>query len=184
MKNLVTFILVSTCTVSSAYADRVIGITDGDTLTVLHNRTPIKVRLANVDSPEKSQSYGQVSKRSLSDLCYGKDALLNVQSTDRYGRTVAEVVCDGVNVNRVQVQRGMAWVYERYNKDRSLIAFQREAKAAKKGLWADPSPVPPWEFRRPDGNQVRSSPLDSELCVTGPRGGRYQIVDGKKQYGC
>jgi micrococcal nuclease len=132
-----------------AFAHQVIGIADGDTLTLLVDRKPVKIRLANIDAPEKAQSWGSRSKQSLSDLCWGKDATYETQDVDRYGRTVAVVKCGGVEVNRAQVERGMAWTYTRYNKDRSLPALQDKARQQGSGLWADGDrAVPPWEFRR------------------------------------
>jgi micrococcal nuclease len=166
-----------------AFAHKVIGIADGDTLTLLVDTKPLKVRLANVDAPEKAQAFGQRSKQSLSDLCFGKDATYKVQDVDRYGRTVAVVICAGVEANRAQVARGMAWVYLKYNKDRSLPAVQAQAKLKRAGLWADKSPVAPWEFRHPPKNGAAVAAND-ETCHVGPRGGRYQVINGQKRYGC
>lgn len=135
---------------ASAHAVPVIGIQDGDTLTVLYERRPIRIRLAFVDSPEKLQSFGERAKQSLSDLCFRKDALLKVISTDKYGRAVALVSCAGVNVNRAQVERGLAWVHTKYNQDPSLLALQVMAAAKRRGLWAESHPIPPWTFRRTD----------------------------------
>ncbi len=130
-----------------AFADQVIGIADGDTLTVLHEGRPLRIRLGNIDAPEKAQAFGEKSKQSLSDLCYRQDATYTTQAVDRYGRTVAVVTCAGVNVNRMQVELGMAWVYTQYNQDRSLMALQEQAKSAHRGLWIDKDPVPPWTYR-------------------------------------
>lgn len=135
-------------TAAPAYAHKVIGIADGDTLTLLVDKKPLKIRMANIDAPERKQAFGTRSRQSLSDLCWEKDATYEVQDVDRYGRTVAVVHCDGVNANRAQVEQGMAWAYTRYNKDRSLPELQKEAQWEKRGLWADPDSVPPWEFRR------------------------------------
>ena len=126
----------------------VVSIADGDTLTVLEDRKQVKIRLANIDAPEKKQAFGERSRQSLADLCFRKDATYQTQTIDRYKRIVAVVTCDGVEANRAQVERGMAWVYERYNKDSRLPAVQEQAKSAGHGLWADPAPVPPWEWRR------------------------------------
>ena len=139
-------ILLSTCAISQAA--QVIAITDGDTLKVLQGRQQIKVRLADIDAPEKRQPFGQRSRQSLSDLCFGKDARLDVRNKDRYGRTVARVYCDGIDANRAQVERGLAWVYTHYNTDPKLPAVEQAARAAGVGLWRDPKPVPPWEWRR------------------------------------
>lgn len=93
---------------------RVVGIADGDTLTVL---TPaqeqVKVRLAEIDAPEKAQAFGQVAKKSLSDLAYAKTVEVRVVTTDRYGRTVGAVTVEGQDINRLQVERGMAWAYRK-----------------------------------------------------------------------
>jgi micrococcal nuclease len=159
-------------------AHQVVGIADGDTMTLLVDRRPLKIRLANIDAPEKKQPFGQRSKESLSNLCWGKDATYQAQTIDKYGRTVAVVTCGGVEANRAQVERGMAWVYAKYNADLSLPKVMAAAKASGKGLWVDKAPVPPWEFRHP-----AKTPSDS-TCYTGPRGGHYRIVSGHKQYGC
>jgi endonuclease YncB( thermonuclease family) len=128
---------------------RVVGITDGDTITVLVARQEIKVRLADVDAPESKQAFGTRSKQALSDLCFRKDARLDTQGKDRYGRTIATVYCAGKNANAEQVWQGMAWVFDRYAKpDSPLYGLQREARAARRGLWGDPQPVPPWEWRQ------------------------------------
>ena len=180
MKKLFIILAIVTAPV---FADQVIGIADGDTLTVLHDRKPLKIRLGNIDAPEKKQAFGEKSKQSLSDMCYRKDATYRIQNIDRYGRTVAVVTCAGVEVNHAQVERGLAWVYAQYNKDGSLPVVQAGAKAARRGLWADASPIPPWEFRRPQ-NAVQTVAVNDAECHIGPRGGRYRIVNGKKQYGC
>ncbi|OGT84318.1 MAG: nuclease [Gammaproteobacteria bacterium RIFCSPLOWO2_02_FULL_61_13] len=134
-----------------AWADftgRVVAVADGDTITVLREREQVKVRLVEIDAPEKAQAFGNRSKQSLSDLCFNKTARLDDKGKDRYGRTLARVYCDGADANAEQVRRGMAWVYDRYVTDRGLYSIQDEARAAKRGLWADNSPVPPWEWRR------------------------------------
>lgn len=142
-----------------AYAEtsgKVIGISDGDTLTVLVERQQVKVRLVEIDAPEKGQAFGNRSKQSLSDLCFDRTATLADKGKDRYGRTLAQVYCDGIDANAEQVRRGMAWVYDRYVTDRGLYLIQEEAKAAKRGLWADTEPMPPWEWRH------RGKTTDSE----------------------
>ena len=126
-----------------------VGVTDGDTITVLlSTRQQIKVRLTEIDAPESKQAFGQQSKQSLSDLCFGKTARLVDHGVDRYGRTLARVYCAGTDANREQIKRGMAWVFDRYVTDRSLYADQDEARAGKRGLWRDAYPIPPWEWRR------------------------------------
>lgn len=136
------------CTLAPAHAYQVIGIADGDTLTLLVDRTPLKIRLANIDAPEKRQAFGQRSKQSLSDLCYGKDATYQAQTIDKYRRTVAVVTCGGIEANRTQVERGFAWVYPKYNKDSTLPAVEDAARAGRRGLWVDKEQLPPWEWRK------------------------------------
>ena len=115
---------------------------------MLRDKTPFKIRLANIDAPEKAQPFGQRSKQSLSELCFGKDASYTVQSLDRYKRAIAVVTCQGVEANRQQVARGMAWVYVKYNADRSLVGLESQARQAGRGLWREEPAIAPWEFRR------------------------------------
>lgn len=141
------------CLACGAHAEtisaKVVGVADGDTLTVLiDGRTQLKVRLLEIDAPENRQAFGNRSKQSLSDMCFGKQARVESSGIDRYGRTLGRVYCAGVDSNAEQVKRGMAWVYDRYVKDRSLYAVQESARGARVGLWADVNPIPPWEFRR------------------------------------
>ena len=133
---------------AQAHADQVVGVSDGDTLTVLRNGKQVKVRLANIDAPEKKQPFGARSKQALSLLCFGRNAALEAGETDRYGRMVAVVHCGGVNANVAQVRNGMAWVYRQYNHDASLPAVEAVARLSRTGLWSDPMPLEPWLFRK------------------------------------
>lgn len=126
-----------------------VSVHDGDTLTVLIEQRQIRVRLTEIDAPELSQPFGRRSKQSLSELCFGKTAELDIRSHDRYGRTLAQVTCAGKDANAEQVRRGYAWTYTRYaRRDSPLYGLQLEARAARRGLWDDPAPVPPWDWRR------------------------------------
>lgn len=128
---------------------RVVGIADGDTLTCLTSaKEQIKIRLAEIDAPEKKQPFGQRSKQSLGELCYEKRADVRVVDTDRYGRTVGRVICAGIDANIAQVRRGMAWVYDQYSRDPVLHRLQANAKVTHTGLWSDADPVAPWEWRK------------------------------------
>ena len=143
-----TIILIALLLGDFAYAHKVIGISDGDTMTLLVDNKPLKIRLANIDAPEKRQNYGQKSKESLSDICWNTDATYEAQTIDRYGRTVSIVHCNGIEANTEQVKRGMAWVYVKYNKDAALPALEQSARASKVGLWSDDNPIAPWVFRK------------------------------------
>lgn len=134
---------------AAAFFAIVIGISDGDTLTVLHKHESVKIRLAEIDAPEKAQPFGTKSKQALSDLCFDKLAEVIPQTKDRYGRTVARVKCDGHDASEQQVRSGMAWVFDRYVTDRSLYQLQDEARNNGIGLWVDTNPIPPWEWRKP-----------------------------------
>lgn len=145
----VTLFITATGTSAQTFTGQVVSIADGDTLTVLvDGNRQVKVRLAEIDAPEKKQPFGTRSRQALGDLCFRKPAEIKTQTIDRYGRTVARVKCAGRDANADQVRTGMAWVYDRYVTDRSLYAVQAEAKAARRGLWADAAPVPPWDWRR------------------------------------
>ena len=146
-KILLPLVAILVLTPAIAFADLVTKVADGDTLSVMHEGKRVVIRLANVDAPEKKQVFGAASKKSLVSLCLDKEATYTTQTIDRYGRNVAVVNCGGVEVNREQVIRGMAWAYTPYNKDTSLPALQEKAKNGKVGLWRGKHPTPPWLFR-------------------------------------
>lgn len=135
-------------------AGRVVGVSDGDTLTILDgSNTQYKIRLAAIDAPEKAQPFGQRGKQKLSDICFGKNASVNVISVDRYGRSVGEIECDGINANEAIIQSGFAWVYRKYAKGYGhLYALEDDAKNSRRGLWADSNPIAPWEWRKAKRN--------------------------------
>lgn len=128
----------------------VIGIADGDTLFILDqkNKTRFTVRLTEIDAPERNQAFGKRSRQSLSQLCYRKIARIKSHGRDRYNRILGRVYCNGVDANAEQIRRGLAWAYSRYLDDSRLYVLQDEARNAKRGLWIDKDPVPPWRFRR------------------------------------
>tara|TARA_R110001583_G_scaffold31978_2_gene109004 strand:- start:10406 stop:10828 length:423 start_codon:yes stop_codon:yes gene_type:complete len=127
----------------------VIAIADGDTLTVLdEDFQQVKVRLAEIDAPEKKQPFGSRSRQSLGELCHEKLAKVRVIDVDRYKRIVGRVSCAGVDANAAQVRRGMAWVHDRYAKDKTLYRLQDEARSAGRGLWVDRNPIAPWDWRK------------------------------------
>jgi endonuclease YncB( thermonuclease family) len=131
---------------------RVVGVTDGYTITVLRNRTPVKVRLHGIDCPESRQDFGSRAKQATSELAFGKEVAVRPVDTDRYGRTVAEVVLpDGRVLSHELVKAGLAWWYARYApKDSTLRRLEAEARAARRGIWSQPDPSPPWAWRRGD----------------------------------
>lgn len=134
---------------------RVVGVADGDTVTVLDaDKVQHKIRLAGIDAPEKSQPFGNRSKVSLSDLVFSKDVTVEVVKKDRYGREVGKIFVGRLDANLEQVRRGFAWHYKAYQREQSLDdreaydQAEMEARTSKRGLWLDVDPVPPWEFRK------------------------------------
>jgi endonuclease YncB( thermonuclease family) len=131
------------------FSGNVVGVADGDTISVMHNGKAVKVRLQGIDCPEKRQAYGARAKQFTSQRVFGQVVTVIVSGTDRYGRTLGEVVLgDGTNLNRTLVEEGLAWWYRQYSNDDALRQLEEEARAAGRGLWADRDPVPPWEFRK------------------------------------
>jgi endonuclease YncB( thermonuclease family) len=130
----------------------VVGISDGDTLKARCGEPgayeQVTIRLAEIDAPEKGQAFGRRSKEALSALCFGVHATIKPVAVDRYGRTVARVECNGLDASSEQVRIGMAWRFVRYSNDRAMQSVEDAARTARKGLWGDPTPVPPWEYRK------------------------------------
>ena len=144
-----TILLLALNASAAELTGRVVSIADGDTLTVLVDRKQVKVRLADIDAPERKQPYGTRSRQSLAELCHREQATVISRDKDRYGRVVGYVSCAGIDANAEQVRRGLAIVYERYaNPGSPLYALQDAAKAERRGLWTDAKSVPPWEWRR------------------------------------
>lgn len=128
---------------------RVVGVHDGDTLTGLDDaKTQHKIRLDAIDAPELGQPFGQAAKKALSEKVFGKDVVVTVKTRDKYGRTVGHVLIDGRDVNLEMLEEGMAWHYVKYDHNRGLREAEQQARVAKTGLWQDPGPEPPWDWRR------------------------------------
>jgi endonuclease YncB( thermonuclease family) len=131
----------------SAWADftgKVVGVADGDSITVLRDRQQVKVRLVEIDAPESGQPFGNRSKRALADLVKGQQVLVVERGHDNYQRTLGRVYRGDLDVSAEQVRQGMAWVFRQYAKDATLYPIEAEAKEQKRGLWRDPEPEPDW----------------------------------------
>jgi endonuclease YncB( thermonuclease family) len=128
----------------------VLSVSDWDTLSVVVNGAQEKVRLNGIDCPEKGQAYDKRAKQAASELVYGKTVTLQTYGKDKYGRTIADVLLlDGTNVNHILVEDGWCLWYLKYaSGDTVLEGRENEARKGRKGLWADPQPVPPWEWRK------------------------------------
>ena len=135
-----------------AWTGKVVGIADGDTITVMRDgREQVKIRLYGIDAPESGQAFGKVSKRNLSAMVHGRSVQVEVMDMDRYGRTVARIFVDGEDVNAAQLLSGHAWLFKQYCKDwvcGEWVGLEAEARSNDAGLWADKDPTPPWQWRR------------------------------------
>jgi micrococcal nuclease len=148
---LALILLLSLPSLSWAWSGKVVGVTDGDTITVLHAGRGEKIRLYGIDCPEKGQGFGSKAKQATSRLTFGKIAEVEPVDQDRYGRTVAFVKVGDTLLNEELVRQGLAWVYAQYCKRPvcgEWVRLEAGARKAKRGLWADPQAIPPWEFRR------------------------------------
>lgn len=142
-------LLVPELAIAADFAGKVVSVLDGDMIEVFHNSIPERVRLNGIDCPEKSQPFGKAARKFTSSLVFGNQVTVQVIGRDQYGRTIGEVTLgDGRSLNRELIRAGFAWWYRKYSKDFSLGDLEDEARMAKRGLWADPNPIPPWEWRK------------------------------------
>lgn len=191
-----TYLLViALCSTSFAWQGKVVGVSDGDTIKVLHNGKQEKIRLYGVDTPEKAQDFGQKAKQFTSDAVFGEMVDVKPVDTDRYGRTVGIVIYAGtMNLNAELLRAGYAWVYTQYCKRpecRGWKFIEAKARDEKNGLWSVANPVPPWEFRR-NGNSsgVRSSVIEptsskrSSVVYRGNVSSHVYHATGCRQYEC
>ena len=130
-------------------------VTDGDTIVVLDaSKVQHKIRLTGIDAPERSQAFGTKSKEHLSDLVAGKSVVVDYSKYDRYQRILGKVLVGGEDVNLEQVEAGLAWHYKKYQGEQTpadrveYSDAELEARRLKIGLWHDPNPIPPWEYRQ------------------------------------
>lgn len=142
---------------------RVTAVADGDTVTLVDSdQIRHKIRLAGIDAPEARQPYGQVARRSLSEMVEGQWVQVHYDKSDRYGRLVGKIELDGRDVNLEQLRRGLAWHYKKYENEQSLsdrkayAAAQEQAQSDQRGLWRDAQPKAPWDYRA----SLRQAELD------------------------
>ena len=153
MKRLLITILILCCPLTAhAWIAKVVSVTDGDTIKVFNaEKDQVKIILYGIDTPEKGQPYGKAAGEYLACLIAGEIVDIETVTKDRYGRTVGIVTEGGSNINQEMVFSGYAWVYRRYC-DKPFCNFwlnlEDEARIGKSGLWQEPNPIPPWEWRR------------------------------------
>lgn len=141
------FVLASPPKIVEEFTGKVIAVTDGDTIKVLVKNETITIRLEGIDAPESKQSFGNKSKQALSDVVFGKEVTIKKTGDDRYGRTLGIVMVGDVDANAKMVEGGWAWHYQKYNSEERLAKLETVAQEAKRGLWAEASPLAPWEYR-------------------------------------
>jgi len=133
--------------VPSHLEGKVVGVLDGDSLEILVDKKPLMVRLHAIDAPEWDQARGKDAKKALSQLAFGKQAVVEVKGLDNNERTLGRVNIGKVELNAEMLERGWAWHFKRFDQDEKLAKLETEARKAKRGLWADKKPEPPWEYR-------------------------------------
>lgn len=151
---------ISTATLADTLIGKVVGITDGDTITVLDEdqQKERKIRLMGIDTPEKAQPFGQNAKQSLSDLVFGQQVSVEWHKLDRDKRIVGKVLVNDQDANLEQVRRGLAWHYKKYEREQEPLdratysQAEIEARMGNRGLWSDLSPIPPWDWRKSKKN--------------------------------
>ena len=130
-------------------AGKVVGVADGDTITVLDgNKNQHRIRLLHIDCPESNQAFGTKAKQALSDKVFGEQVVIRWSERDRYDRILGDVHVGKRWVNAEMVKDGFAWHYKQYSKDETIAKAETEARALKLNIWSQANPTPPWDFRR------------------------------------
>lgn len=150
----ITLMLMTSAASSDTLTGRIVGISDGDTLTLLVDRQQYKIRIASIDAPERHQAWGDKSKLNISRLSFSQQAVADCPKVDRWDRQICKVTVKGVDIGLEQVKDGMAWWYRKYAKEQAAedqpIYENAElmSQLGRRGLWGDTNPMPPWDFRR------------------------------------
>ena len=180
---------------------RVVKVADGDTLTVLAAAgragsmnppppatTQHKIRLNGIDAPESHQAFGNVSKKHLSSLVFGKDVRVKYKSRDKYGRILGTVYVDGLDINLEMIRAGLAWHYKRFDSTLAYAAAELEARQSRRGLWSDPNPTPPEQFRHTSSNKRHNRNCENyrkrgAILAASPKGHLVLSAEGKGHVG-
>ena len=150
--------------IADSVSGRVVGVTDGDTFTLLtENEKQLKVRVAEIDAPERGQAYGKKSHQALAGLVFKKEVTIDVQVIDKYGRLVGRPIVGGRDISAEMLRLGAAWVYRTYCDDPKMYEIEKQAKEQQTGLWGMPEHerVPPWEWRRGKRNNSTGNPMQN-----------------------
>jgi len=167
---------------------RVVNVLDGDSLRVTDGDRELEVRLHGIDAPEYGQPGSAAAHAALRKLTRGGTLTLTPVTIDRFGRTVGELHRDGQHLNRTLVAEGHAWVFRRFAEDPALLRAEAQARAAERGLWGQPSPMPPWEWRDRQAAATAKPPREDPAapCLikgnVSSRGERIYHVPGQEYY--
>ena len=149
IKPLLALIILSSYLLSYELVGKVVKVTDGDTVTVLApDKKQHKIRLNDIDAPEKKQAFGNKSKDNLAKYIAGKTVTVEYQKKDKYKRILGTIYYNNTDINLQQVKDGYAWVYKKYSNNQTYYKAEKSARAKKIGLWSDKNPIVPWEFRK------------------------------------
>jgi micrococcal nuclease len=151
MRIWISFISLSLllCCASREQNGHVVKVMDGDTFEMTYGNEKMRIRLFGVDSPERGQAFNVKAKEFIASLIADKDVRVVIINKDRYRRSVADVYLrDGTHINSAIVKAGYAWHFKRYSDNPELARLEFEARTARRGLWQDTNPIPPWDFRR------------------------------------
>ncbi len=149
------------------FTGKVVSVADGDTITVLYGKKEYKIRFQHIDCPESSQAFGTKAKQVLSNKVFGKTVTVRWTEKDRYERILGDVYIGKRRINAEMVQEGMAWHYKFFSKDATVAAAEVKARAAKLGIWSQPNPVPPWDFRKGKGTASCQGTRVQRCCRNG-----------------
>lgn len=121
---------------------------DGDTVKIDDGQRQYKLRITDIDAPERNQRYGKQARRALMKLCKQADLNITFTGFDKYQRELGKLTCNNTEVSESLIEQGYAWFNVRYSGNWALQAAENEARQAKRGLWKQKNPIPPWEWRQ------------------------------------
>ena len=174
---LLIVVVVSVCAAAETYRGTVVGVSDGDTITLLVDSRQIKVRLASIDAPERGQPFGTRARERLAKLTFQREATVIEVSWDRYGRLVGQVRVDGLDVNAQLVREGYVWVYRKYSDDPQLLRLESQARDEGRGIWSLDEHIPPWEWRRGLRAASSTSEVESGTVLGNRRSKIYHLAE-------
>ncbi len=164
----------------SIISGKVVGVTDGDTITVLDDtKTQYKIRLEGIDAPESGQAYGTQAKQALSDKVFDKDVKIEWRKKDQYQRTLGHIFVDNHWINKEMIEEGWAWHYKEFSKSAVLADAEKQARNNQAGLWKDSNPIEPWVFRNPA--LAESDPFETKTTTLKTKTTEPQTADEKEQ---